>query len=1030
MIPITSRSRSRLLVIFILLTISIIGISQSNQSKANKHNSASFFTMEKSRNVQTHQLLAQHLNISSTNLQEKSLVKSESIIHTKYQQFYQGIPVLGGELITHEGVEDKIRVNGNYFPEIDLNISGIITSSYALDIALKHANAHRFIWEMDNSYQLPIPQLMIMDSSYPAFSGEYCIVYAIEVYSTSPLSRNLYYIDAKTGILTMIESLMCTESVPATGESLYLGEVAFVSDSIAPDEYQLIDYSRGNGNATYTFNGEKVLMTDEDNHWDFSHIHNRNAAIDAHYCTAKFYDLLEEYFDYSGLDGEGESMNCVVNYRDKEAYVNAFWDGRFSWFGNGDCTRGPLTSLDVVAHEFTHGLTDYTSDLVYQDEPGSLNEAMSDIFGKALEWYVTPEEFNWLIGDIFILGNSRPFRNMQDPNLESHPKYYKGNFWHTVESDNGGVHTNSGVLNYWFYLITEGGQGINEKGDSFDIQGLGMENALKVPFQMQRAYLLKTSQYEDAYIAATESAKDIFGEDSQEFISVRDAMAAIGLPRENNNPDLLEQDLSIMLVNNSNHTCLKSEMLDLEVRVKNQSSQSITLDQPLQFVINNNLSDIREFEIITAIEPNSEISFVIHDAFLIFVEGEIEVSIELLNEDAISTNNIDHIEIENYFEQSNDVELNIFVPSEIDCYERDIPIEAIIRNSSCEPILAGIAYTIDMMNNAEVINSFSYNLETDVEVGGSVRHTLPFTYPGEITILDFELSIENDPNQTNNYVAFLPVFKSQEINSNYVNAMDSQDDLTRDITLNENNLFGIVEYQGESYLGTTGQFSNFNNLCTFWQDNFISGSTANMEMCVDMADYENVTLQFDLVQMRNNRMEDFPELEYEVTLAKVRWSGPNINEQLVINNQPEGEIVHYEIPLPDNFTGYISFDFYNHIGTLNFGSAVGLENNDFNLLDNLSIKGDFLSHTDDISLPTTQVNIYPNPTKSNITVGSSDIIEAKYEIFALDGQMVTNGFFTMNDQTIHLENLKPGLHIIRIVNQDQKVYSARFLFAP
>lgn len=1025
---INNQNKIQLIGMLLIMTFASDVFSQSKRTKAELHKQSSIFLLDLDNKHDLKSGIANFLGDQPVNIVERAaFVDKKGVNHTKFQQQYLGVPVLGGELTAHER-DNTLTVTGEYYPYIHLNTRPSLSADEAYSKAKSMAQADTYMWQVDPTYTDADPELFILDKKYPAFSGDYTLAYATEVYSTRPLARDRYYIDAHTGEVITVEPLICTESVPATGQTLYLGEVEFIADSVATDLYQLVDNTRGNGNSTYTeSNGQRTLVSDDDNIWDFSDIHNRNAAVDAHFCTAQFYDLLDQYFDYSGLDGEGRSMDCVVNVRSDQAFVNAFWDGRFSYFGDGDCNRGPLTSLDVVAHEFTHGLTDFTSDLVYMDQSGALNESMSDIFGKALEWFVTPEEFNWFIGNIFILDdNSRPFRNMADPNLEGHPKFFKGELWFEGEGDNGGVHINSGVLNHWFYLITDGGEVVTEKGDTFNIQGMGMEKAIQIPFLMQRAYLTRTSYYPDAYIAATESAKDIYGEDSEELAIVEMAMNAIGLPAG----EVVDTsvDLAITIAGDLSQTCVKDEMIDIDVLVTNNSSEALLLTEPLMITVNNT-ANIREFVIEEELQPGQEVPLTLEEAVLVFLEGDVAVSVQLLNEDGIVANNEDDTVFENFFEEFGDVELNIVVPSEIDCFERDIPIEAFVRNSSCNPIPAGAEYSIDVILSGEVIETYVFTLQSDLGVGNSVRHTLPYTYPGNVTILDFDMEFEGDINEVNNGVAFLPIFKENSLDSIYVNPMEEQADLTRFITLNENFLFGIVEYEGERYLGTTGQFSNVGSLCTFWQDNFINGTTASMDMCVDMADYENVTFSFDLVQLRNSRIDTLPELNDEVTLARVHWSDDLNSEEFIINNQPDGEIVSYEIPLPDNFTGFISFDFYNHIGSLNFNSTSALENNDYNLLDNLTIRGDFLSSTDDQIIDTESINIYPNPAQSIITIESDLMIDGNYEIFTLEGKLAQSGNINAAKTSINVENLESGIHIVRIVDREDKVYTSRFVIA-
>ena len=82
-----------------------------------------------------------------------------------------------------------------------------------------------------------------------------------------------------------------------------------------------------------------------------------------------------------------------------------------------------------------------------------MNESFSDIFGNAIEFYADSTQFDWGMGED-ITSSGKGIRNMASPNDFRDPDTYKGTYWHTAPSDNGGVHVNSGVQNYWFYLLT------------------------------------------------------------------------------------------------------------------------------------------------------------------------------------------------------------------------------------------------------------------------------------------------------------------------------------------------------------------------------------------------------------------------------------------------------------------------------------------------------------------------------------------------------------------------------------------------
>ena len=121
-------------------------------------------------------------------------------------------------------------------------------------------------------------------------------------------------------------------------------------------------------------------------------------------------------------------------------------------YGDGDgSTFSPLTELDICAHELSHGVTGNSSNLIYSYESGALNESFSDIFGVSVDFFAKPATANWLIGDVtYTPSNANDaLRYMNNPNLGGQPDTYLGTSWYTGTGDNGGVHYNSGVQNFW-----------------------------------------------------------------------------------------------------------------------------------------------------------------------------------------------------------------------------------------------------------------------------------------------------------------------------------------------------------------------------------------------------------------------------------------------------------------------------------------------------------------------------------------------------------------------------------------------------
>src|SRR6266508_1100382 len=211
-----------------------------------------------------------------------------------------------------------------------------------------------------------------------------------------------------------------------------------------------------------------TLMTDADDVWDL----NRNimrtpaqaAGVDAHYYANVTDDFYQETFGRNSVDNEG--LPIISSAHIFNRYCNAFWNGEQMAYGDGDGrTCLPLSGgLDVNGHELTHGVTQYTSNLIYENESGALNESFSDMMGNTDEFYAAAHNLDpaaspdWLIGEDIIIAPDIElgFRNMGDPQEDNDPDHYSE--FIVTDLDNGGVHSNSGISNHAYYLAVNGGK--------------------------------------------------------------------------------------------------------------------------------------------------------------------------------------------------------------------------------------------------------------------------------------------------------------------------------------------------------------------------------------------------------------------------------------------------------------------------------------------------------------------------------------------------------------------------------------------
>lgn len=264
-----------------------------------------------------------------------------------------------------------------------------------------------------------------------------------------------------------------------------------------------------------------------------------NPALDAHWGVESVYDYYLTKFGRNSYDNNGASIKSYVHYG--IAFNNAFWDGSVLSLGDGDgITTGPKTYLNVIGHEFTHGVVEKSVNggLNYQGESGALNESFADIFGTALEFFKKPATANWLHGEEGFLIPGGFTRSLENPNLKSQPDTYNGTYWVNINSsqDHGGVHTNSGVQNFWFYLLCQGGTGTNDLGNSYTVNGIGIAQAEKIAYKNLTTYIPSSNAtYYDSYLGSLLAAEQLYGNPSSQYTAVRQAWYAVGIGNDPNN---------------------------------------------------------------------------------------------------------------------------------------------------------------------------------------------------------------------------------------------------------------------------------------------------------------------------------------------------------------------------------------------------------------------------------------------------------------------------------------------------------------
>lgn len=495
--------------------------------------------------------------------------------HQYYDQYFRRTPVEYGGYSVHLKDGNISYITGILQP-VQTKISDFkLSEAEAFTAALKIIGAKSYIWDEEGSESavrnIPKGERTIVRDILRG-GKEYRPAYKFSIYALSPHSNKIYYIDAQDGHLLYAEQLIkhadktkegkgveaylnkssgqkaYFANAAGTGATRYSGNQAFTTDSFSGG-YRLRETRSGVTIQTLNMlnQGKNYAgaydFTDQDNSWTAAEHNNTNkddAALDAHWGAEKVFDYFKNVHGRNSWNNQGGAiLNYVHASLTSMGYSNndnAFWDGQRMTYGDGSSSFYPLTSLDVVAHEIGHGVMSSSANLAYRNESGALNEGFSDIWASAVESTYAPNKNIWQIGeDISVWGI--PLRSMSDPKSAGQPNTYGGTYWYQVsgctpsnQTDQCGVHTNSGVLNYWFYLLVTGGSGTNDLGNAYSLSGIGMENAAKIAYRAMSVIITnQEANYAVARSATIQAAKDLFGAGSCQEIAVTAAWYAVGV---------------------------------------------------------------------------------------------------------------------------------------------------------------------------------------------------------------------------------------------------------------------------------------------------------------------------------------------------------------------------------------------------------------------------------------------------------------------------------------------------------------------
>ncbi len=412
--------------------------------------------------------------------------------HARFGQIFQGLPVYGRQLFVHVDASNHVlAVNGQYVPSLVLNIEPTVDRAEAEDLALRNLR-ERQLDGAEAATALPSvlgnrTQLMV----YVDVNDHPTLVWMVKMLTRTPLGQWTFFVNARRPVVT---------------HAIDANEILRRRQTFTAQ-------------ATEDLPGR--LLADEG---------NRTAdpiGQAAHDGAGKVYDFYSTNFKRDSLDGRGMPLISTVHFgSDPQEQENAAWIGEAKQmvFGDGGRMFRPLAyGLDVIGHEFTHGVVESTANLVYESQSGALNESYADVFGVLISGA------NWDIGRGTV--KSPPFpvpylRSMSDPNAGG---YYNprnplagvgqpatmneyANLEISRRADNGGVHINSGVPNHAAYYVG---------------QSLGKDKLAQIWYRALTNYLTPRSNFADAANATIRSAQELYGADGATV--VRTAWSQVGI---------------------------------------------------------------------------------------------------------------------------------------------------------------------------------------------------------------------------------------------------------------------------------------------------------------------------------------------------------------------------------------------------------------------------------------------------------------------------------------------------------------------
>ena len=450
----------------------------------------------------------------------------------RYQQYYRGVKVEDGHY-SFRYKDNRMKVaNGHYIDVADINPVPSISKEeaikcYASSLGLASGDIIEDYVDLIIK-EIPKEQSRLQDTN-PS------LVYRICLDSHKGTEDFVGYVDAHTGNILHVENAVLHSSATGSFYTYYYRNnndtPKYGKTEYENGRYILLDNTRGNGISTKKYE-QNLEFEDSDNIWRREELDDYNIALDTHWTLERIYDWMD-YFGHSSYDGNDGIIRAEIS-QGFDASYNLFTKKFLFGSAVDNDNFNPCASVDIIGHEFGHAIMHNTVGWgvnTWNFVRRALHEGFADVWGIIFETHISPSSDIWMLGEDITLSNSC-VRNFREP-LDSLAYYKIGSTYGYGQANTSDEHEAGGLIPRWFYLLSQGGQGTNEKGDSYTVLPVGVDLAEQL-FEyavLNPSYLDNCTTFPEVMSAISEAALDM---EDNPFLAeqVQNAWYAVGLDIE------------------------------------------------------------------------------------------------------------------------------------------------------------------------------------------------------------------------------------------------------------------------------------------------------------------------------------------------------------------------------------------------------------------------------------------------------------------------------------------------------------------